>query len=214
MIKIALLKFITDNKFIKRDAEKLRGFLGKIYREDDFFHNHKETGESIYRFPLIQYKVIDGYLSIIAFKEAVKILCEKFLNIEEIVIDDKKYTNFETQLSVNDFNISMSDSFINYSFDSLWLPIKQENYLDYINSKIDLNKVLQNNILEVFKGMGITADKTIIAKGEYKEKSVNLNNINHFGFTGRFETNVLLPDYIGLGKSKAFGFGTIKQEKN
>jgi len=96
----------------------------------------------------------------------------------------------------------------------LWLPIKQENYLDYINSKIDLNKVLQNNILEVFKGMGITADKTIIAKGEYKEKSVNLNNINHFGFTGRFETNVLLPDYIGLGKSKAFGFGTIKQEKN
>ncbi len=210
MIKIALLKFVTDCAFHKRDAEKLRGFFGNYYKEEDYFHNHYKNGKSIHRFPMIQYKVIDGNLSILSFGEAVKIVTDKFLNIDEILIYDKRYTKFEKQLSVNNFDLSFNTNFVTYHFDSPWLPIKQENYLDFINNKIDLNKILQNNILEIFKSLNIKADNKIVVNGSFKETKVMVNNIQHFGFIGKFESNVNLPNYIGLGKNKSIGFGTIK----
>jgi hypothetical protein len=211
MIKSVKLTFIGEKKFIKRDAEKLRGFFGNLYKEEDLFHNHDENGKSIYRMPLIQYKVIDGDLSIVGYESGVEVIADKFLKINEIIIDNEKYSGFETQLSVNNREFYVADDLHKYSFESLWLPINQKNYLAYINKKLDLNKTLQNNILSNFKGLGINVDKKIMVNGEYKEKTVYLNNIEHFGFTGTFVTNVVMPDDMGIGQKKSIGFGNVRQ---
>ena len=83
MLKIARLSFITEQKFHKRDAEKLRGYFGNIYKEEDLFHNHLDNNKVIYRMPLIQYKIIDGMLNIFGFNEAVPILVDKFLKVKD-----------------------------------------------------------------------------------------------------------------------------------
>ena len=106
-----------------------------------------------------------------------------------------------------DFNVT--DELISYAFESLWLPVNQKNYLSYINKKLDLNKVLQNNILTNFKGLGIFADKRIMAKGDFKEESVLINNVEHFAFTGEFVSNVKMPDYMSVGKNRSIGFGNV-----
>jgi hypothetical protein len=85
--------------------------------------------------------------------------------------------------------------------------------MQYINNKLDLNKVLRNNILTNFKGLGVEAGKRIIVKGEYKERKLKINNIDYFGMLGRFVTNVIMPDYFGIGKMKAIGFGCVKREE-
>ena len=42
-----------------RDAHKLRGYFGTLFREHSpLLHNHLESGETQYRYPLVQYKVI------------------------------------------------------------------------------------------------------------------------------------------------------------
>ena len=71
MIKVARLTFITEQRFQKRDAEKLRGYFGTIYKEEDLFHNHFDNNKVIYRMPLIQYKIIKGMLNIFGINEAV-----------------------------------------------------------------------------------------------------------------------------------------------
>lgn len=210
MIKVMRLTFVTEKRFKKRDAEKLRGFFGNLYKEEDLFHNHKADGNSIFRMPLIQYKIIDGQLTIFGYNEAVPIITDKFLKVNEIIIDKEKITNFETSLSVNDEKFEIEDNLHAYNFESLWLAVNQKNYLQYINQKLDLNKVLQNNILTNFKGLGIQADKRIMAKGEFKEKAVKINNIEYFGFTGNFVSNVKMPDYMSVGKNRAIGFGCVR----
>src|SRR4030042_2626199 len=211
-IKTAELKFITEKRFNFRDSEKLRGYFGSIYKEEDLFHNHDKDGKSIYRMPLIQYKVIDGMLTVIAYNEAVKIVAEKFIKVKELIIDNEKYFDFETQLNIKEEDFFVDDNLYEYIFYSLWLPINQKNYLNYINKKLDLNKVMQNNMLSNFKGLGLTIDKKIMAKGQYNEKTVKINNIEYFGFTGFFMTNVKMPDYISIGQMRAIGFGSVKRK--
>jgi hypothetical protein len=211
MIKSVKLTFIGEKKFNKRDAEKLRGFFGNLYRDEDLFHNHDENGKSIYRMPLIQYKVIDGNLTITAYEQGVEVVAGKFLKIDEITIDNEKYSGFETQLSVNNHEFYVSDELHKYSFESLWLPIKQENYLSYINDKLDLDDALRNNLLSNFKGLGIRAEKRIMVKGEFRERTVKIKNIDHFGFTGNFVTNVVMPDDMGVGRKKSIGFGNVRR---
>src|SRR4030042_1709341 len=122
-IKTAELKFITEKRFNFRDSEKLRGFFGSIYKEEDLFHNHDKEGKSIYRMPLIQYKVIDGMFIIIAYNESVKTVAEKFIKVKELIIDNEKYPDFETQLNIKDEDFFVDDSLYEYIFYSLWLPI-------------------------------------------------------------------------------------------
>lgn len=210
-IKVAELKFITEKKFNFRDSEKLRGYFGSIYKEENLFHNHDKEGKSIYRMPLIQYRVIDGMLTINGYNEAVKTLAEKFINVKELIIENEKYSDFETQLNIKEEDFFVDDNLHEYHFYSLWLPVNQKNYLKYINKKLDLNKVLQNNILTNFKGLNIFINKKIMTKGEFKEKTVKINNIEYFGFTGNFTTNVKIPDYLSVGQMRAIGFGSVKR---
>ena len=123
MIKAVRLTFITEQTFQKRDAEKLRGYFGTIYKEEDLFHNHSEDGKSIYRMPLIQYKVINVYLSVTAYERGVDMVADKFLKINGLIINNEKIDKFETEFSVNNPEFQVTDTLYEYTFESLWLPI-------------------------------------------------------------------------------------------
>ena len=212
MVRSVSLTFKTEKKFKNRDAEKLRGYFGNLYKEEDLFHNHDNEGKSIYRMPLIQYRVVDGDLTVIGYQQGVDIVTDKFLKTNEIIIDNEKYDNFETQMAMNNLELYVSDELHKYHFETLWLPINQNNYIDYINKKLDLDITLRNNILTNFKGLGIHADKRIMTKGEFREKSVFIKDIEHFGFTDGFVTNAVLPDGMTLGRKRSIGFGRIKRD--
>lgn len=212
MIKTAQLQFITEQRFKKRDAEKLRGFFANQFRDEDYFHNHSPGGQSLYRMPLVQYKVIDGLLTIFGYNDAVPLLADKFMNVREIKIRDKQLTGFEASLRIKDEELVVADELYAYQFDSCWLPVNQHNYLDFINDKLDLDRVLRNNILTNFKGLGVEAEKPIMVKGEYTERKIYVNDIEYFGMLGRFVTNVKMPDFFGIGRMKAVGFGCVLGE--
>jgi hypothetical protein len=211
MIKVARLTFITEEKFRKREAEKLRGYFGTLYKEEDLFHNHLDGNKVIYRMPFIQYKIIDGMLNVFGYGRAVPVLTDKFLKVKQITINGRTIEHFETQIAVKNEEFRVSDELFSYRFASLWLPVNQKNYLAYINGKLDLNRVLRNNILTNFKGLGITADKKIMARGEFAEKNVVINNIEWFAFSGEFVANVDMPDYMSVGRNRSIGFGSVKR---
>lgn len=207
-MKIAVLKFITEKKFQNRDVEKLRGFFANKFRNEDLFHNH--SGEKdIYRMPLIQYKVINGILTVYGINEGADLVVSKFLNIKEININGEIISEFETELSIKDKKFLVDDELHSYKFDSIWLALNDKNHIKYKKGELNLNKVLQNNILSNFKGCGIKVEKKIMVKGEFKEVEVYVKNIKMIGFVGKFICNVEIPKYMGVGKRKSIGFGVL-----
>ena len=211
MIEKVELRYIGDIEFWQRDAEKLRGYFANLYEEQTLFHNHYDNGESIYRMPLIQYKVIEGDLVILGFNKGADLIKKEFLKHKEIRIGEVTLKDFETKLEIKNENMSVDDELYTYKFLSPWLPINQKNKKLYMEGKLDLDRVLTNNLLSNFKGLNVEADKKIMVKGRYVEREVTVKNRNLIGFLVEFTTNVKMPNFISVGRRRAVGFGVVEE---
>ncbi|WP_294093379.1 CRISPR-associated endonuclease Cas6 [uncultured Cetobacterium sp.] len=211
MSKLAIVKLNTNLKFNNRDAEKLRGFMGRTFQENILFHNHVDTFTFNYQSSKIYYKVLDGILSIVGIEDGAESLIQTYEKIRDIDINGKNIL-VDSEITLKNYTLSIdSEKSYKYNFISPWFALNQENYKKYKNDDFDLNAQLRNNIIEFFKLNRIWADKKIEVSGDFKEMLIVQKDTKVLGFVGEFTTNVKLPSYIGLGKRKSIGYGTIKE---
>lgn len=200
----------TEKDFSNRDAEKLRGYIGKKFKEIITFHNHIDEVTFNYDFSFIQYKIINKKPCIMGIDKGADILLENINEITEINIDNE-ITEVQPLATVYFPKLEIEDKFYRYKFETFWFALNSENYKKYKEGKLDLNTQLANNILEFFKMCKVWADKKIIVKGDFKEKIIVQKDTKIKGFYGEFFVNVNLPDNISLGKRKSIGLGRIKK---
>lgn len=196
-----------------RFAEKLRGYLGNKY-DNDILHNHKED-KYLYRYPLVQYKVIKSRLMAVGINEGSKLVLNVILNEDNIIIDDERVNTFKKSSSKNIVNFGIVDDYMGYKFETPWIALNQKNIEVYSkSSNLEreelLKKVLIGNIISMSKGLNYTVDKQLYAWINLNEVEVKLKGIRHKAFLGEFKVNFNMPNYIGIGKSVSRGFGTIK----
>ena len=200
-----------------RDAHKLRGFFGNLFKEHSpLLHNHFGDGSLRYAYPLVQYKVVHKTPILIGLAEGSELLIDLFLKIKEINIDNQKYTILSKNIENRRINITETSDLLSYSFATLWMALNEKNYQTYLKEKTGrdklLKKILTGNILSFYKGIGFYAEKEILLTTELKERKTRFKNMEMIAFEGSFICNAILPDYIGLGKSVSRGFGTILKQ--
>ena len=214
-MKLVEVIFKGRDKFSKSSAKALRGYFGNFFRNIVEFHNHLDQITFNYKSPNIQYRVIDGNLSILGINEGGDILLKSIekIKLDEIVLEgiDNKIKEKEIKITFPELEIQNIE--YNYKFESFWIALNEENYKRYKKGDLSLDIILRNNILEFFKLSGVQAEKRIIALGEFEEHEIIEKDTTILGFTGTFKTNVNLPDLIALGKRKSVGFGVIKRIK-
>ncbi len=219
-MKKATLTF--SNVSIKpHQVHKFRGFVGNLFKDQDLIHNHDpETGKVIYRYPLIQFKLIDRTPAIVCITEkAVAVFHDLFMKLDNISIDGIDIPVFEKDLKVEEADFGYSDEVYVYEFQNPWLGLNQKNYDTYKNAsgpaeqKDLLKRILTGNILSMSKSMNhrLDPDQTIRTDLNVKPGTVKLKGKTMLGFTGVIKTNFLIPDYIGLGKSVSRGYGTVRR---
>lgn len=200
-----------------RDAHKLRGYFGRLFQErSELLHNHMGNGEFRYAYPQVQYKVIDSTPMLVGIKDGAGLLGELFLKINELNIDGQKYPVHQKNIEGKNVEAGISENSNTYRFETLWMGINQKNHnryliADELEKQHMLERVLIGNCLSFFKSMDHYVEEQIQVKGTFKEKSTRFKNNRMLAFEGMFTTNLLLPDYIGLGKSVSRGFGTIQK---
>ena len=214
-MKLVEVIFKGRDKFSKSSSKALRGYFGIFFKNIVEFHNHLDQITFNYKSPNIQYRVIDGNLSILGINEGGDILLKSIekIKLDEIVLEgiDNKIKEKEIKITFPELEIQNIE--YNYKFESFWIALNEENYKRYKKGDLSLDIILRNNILEFFKLSGVQAEKRIIALGEFEEHEIIEKDTTILGFTGTFKTNVNLPDLIALGKRKSVGFGVIKRIK-
>jgi len=199
-----------------RDAHKLRGYFGNLFREkSELLHNHMGHGEFRYRYPQVQYKVIDGTPTLVGISEGAKLLTELFLKIRELKIDGTTYPVHQKNIEAKQLEPAATVAPKTYRFETLWMGLNQNNHARYtelspLEQQKLLEKILIGNCLSFFKSLGIFVENKLQARGSFIEKSTHFKNNRMVAFEGMFEINAELPDYIGLGKQVSRGFGTIR----
>lgn len=211
-MKLVRIILKSNEKFENRDAEKLRGYFGRLFQENILFHNHKDDYNFNYDFSSIQYKVKNGEFLIVGIDKGGDILLEKIEDIREIVIGDRKIEiTPEINISFPQLRVDDEKKY-RYRFETIWLALNDKNFLRYKVGEFDLNKQLANNILEFFKMCGIRVEKRVEVVGEFQELKLRQKDTTILGFVGEFVTNAYLPDDISLGKRKSIGMGRIKRK--
>lgn len=213
-LEVCTVKY-SELRLKNRDAEKIRGYIGNRYIENNLLHNHDDN-KFIYRYPLVQYKVIDNIPTIIGINEAANIVAKIGLFEDELIIRDVSYDINKKEINKENFEFGCTDDYIEYEFVTPWIAINQKNRAEYqygneIKKEEILKKILIGNIISMSKGLGYTVSKQLICWINVEEKRVKLKGITHVGFVGKFKVNFKIPDYLGLGKSVSRGFGTIKK---
>lgn len=219
-INITRIKF-PEIQLKTRDAHKLRGYFGNLFKEHSpLLHNHYENGKFRYKYPLVQYKVVNKIPMLIGIEEGAELLPQLFLDIKEINIDNKSYKidskNIESQHIATGFSHSLKE----YQFETLWMALNQKNYTKYhkLNDKKEkqdmINSILIGHVLNFFRNieLELQPSERLMAKTSVRDKTTQFKNQKMIAFNGSFIINAQLPNLIGLGKSVARGFGTIKKK--
>ncbi|RDY23796.1 hypothetical protein CHF27_006650 [Romboutsia maritimum] len=208
-MKLILIKFDTKEDFKSKEVEKLRGYIGNLYKDEIKFHNHKNTYEFNYQMPKIQYKLINNKLCILGMDEGEQLIKQNLLDLKELNISGKIISGFKTSVEIYEDEFEVKDELFSYKFETPWLALNNENYKKYKNGDFSLDKQLQNNLLSNFKDCGIRVDKKIMVKGNFRPIKLVMKDTVLIGFNGEFISNVYIPSYMGVGKRKSIGYGTI-----
>jgi hypothetical protein len=218
-LQICRIKF-PEIKLQTRDGHKLRGYFGNLFKEHSpILHNHYEDGRFRYKYPSIQYKVIDNVPTLIGINDGAELLPTLFLKIKELDINGQKFSINTKNIALTYEKVGYSNSLHEYQFATLWMGLNQTNYAKYhkLESEVEkqdmLNAILVGHILSFFRNTGVelNANERLMAKVNVAEKSTQFKENKMITFSGSFIVNALLPDEIGLGKSVSRGFGTIKR---
>ncbi len=133
-MNIDICKLELQNIDLKpRDSEKIRGYLGNKYIENDILHNHNQD-KFIYRYPMVQYKIIDKTAMIIGIGKASNLVANIGIIEDKILIDDKLINIYEKSILRLNQNYGCKDDYIEYKFITPWIALNQNNI-----SKLTLN---------------------------------------------------------------------------
>jgi len=212
---------LTHTPLNSSQIHKLRGYVGNLFKDHDLIHNHNvTTGRLIYRYPLIQFKLINKTPAIIAVTDkATQVFTDIFMQMDKININGAIIPVYEKNMEVENADFGYSDETFMYEFVSPWIALNQKNYQIYskathVEEKQNLLKrSMIGNVLSMSKGLDyrLETEQRLKPDLQLKEKTVKLKGKTMIGFTGFFKINFIIPDYLGIGKSVSRGFGVVQK---
>lgn len=218
--KLKYLKVAFNDEIKPHEIPAFRSaIIEKVGRKQDVFHNHSTSNGYIYRYPLVQYKVIRRKPALLCIDHAVDEIHYFFQRKDwSIDISGRKLPMNISSLDMKQFNLQAWNKLFHYNIRN-WIALSQHSYHDYqkIENLTDrlhfLETKLVGNILSFAKGVEWKVEEEIKIKitNLLEPNWVSLKGKKMLGFHLDFSCNVFLPNFIGLGKSVSLGYGTVVQ---
>jgi len=199
------------------DIPKLRGYFARKFPQEHLFHNHLPDNTFSYKYPSIQYRVLGNKPTLLGINEGIDLIFKTFLKVDSIDINGK-ILETEGEMHSHKSKLGVSDQIYSYRFVSPWMGLNEKNHREYIKlsdiQKMNrLRQILRNNLKTLSKGFGywIKDFNNVEVDGWFEPVQVNFKNLKMICFKGDFKTNFAIPNYLGIGKQCARGFGAVKR---
>ncbi|VVB93761.1 Uncharacterised protein [uncultured archaeon] len=205
---------LSSTRPIQGTSSELRGFFATRFNEYSLLHQHN-VGRLIYRYPLVQYKMIGGAPMVVGINDGAEVLKQVYDKYDDIKLGEEVYEIVEKGISVRNQEFGVTDKIHSYEFATPWLALNQENYMRYYGMKSReereefLRKTLIGNLLSMSKSLDYQVPEKIKCDVQVRIRKNRLKDVNVMTFVGGFCANFLIPDYLGIGKSVSRGFGAV-----
>lgn len=218
MTRLKTLTIKFDTQLVENEIQRFRGAIIKLLPPKEvLFHNHINDGYR-YAYPLIQYKRLNNKAALFCIGEGVENIGVFFAsNNFNVRIGNKRHC-----LQIEEVNAKLVDIACDteqiYSYQlTNWLPLNEENYSQFTQTSdteeqlIMLQRILTGNILSMLKGLGIRVEQRVEVHIKHLEERPNVifKGVKLYCANISFDSNVLLPQHVGLGKHASVGFGIL-----
>lgn len=197
-------------------AAELRGFFAAKFTEYTELHRD-EADTFIHRYPVVQFKIIDDVPTVTGINEGAEFLKEICDESREIRPGAETCPIVGRGIAIKDEEFGISDTIRSYEFLTPWLAFSQENFRKFYKLKGKeerdgfVRKILIQNIGSLSKSLGYEVPAPITCTTNLHFQKDRIGDVSDMTFTGKFQANFLIPDYLGIGKSVSHGFGTVQQ---
>ncbi len=173
--------------------------------ENELFHNHKKGDQFHYRYPLIQYKAIDGKAALTGINEGVTAI--------------KKLLLENSDPALSDFNFSEKTFRMAYRTDHYriyrYLALNEQNYQHWLDAPDLVTRIrllestLAAHVLKFCSAIHWQLPQRLeVSITDMRKRSwVRFKGVKLLAFDLSFQSNITLPPYVGLGKAVSHGFG-------
>lgn len=223
MKKIRYLHFAMNFNLEPYEVHQFRGaVIGAMRDAPDHFHQHRKSdGGFIYRYPLIQYKIINRKPTIVCLEDGADTIHHFFSNTKKpLRIKGEIYDPDIDRIFLNYHLLQVWNQPLPFTINN-WLPFNQENHKEYLSLDSQnertayMERILRAQIVHFMEEMGNPPDKEVIVfiRKTFTPKSVTYKGMHYKSYRIDFDTNVSLPQYIGLGKAASSGFGVVQRKR-
>lgn len=216
---IRTLTILLYSEISEREVQMFRGaVLGVIGTDDNALcSGHEQDGACRQRYPLIQYKSLGGRAAIVCIGQGIDAILP-FLesNSETLRLGHREVQAGVLEVSQSDTVVQLTATPVSYRLHA-WLAFNPENDRRYeqargLRQRAEiLEAVLCGNILSMLKGLDCYIDgKLEVCITDVKERRPDyVKGFPMRSFDAAFTANILLPQYLGLGKSASKGHGIV-----
>ncbi len=223
MKAIRTLVVIFGTKIEPYEVPAFRGSLAeRVGYEHEWFHNHNNQDKDKplhYRYPLVQYKITPGKHPLLFFinqgvDEATKFFARPS---QDLFIKGKPHRMNIIKMSEREFELDATEKAQKYRIFN-WLALNQRNIREWdrLKGKEEytkfLERILIGNIISFATGIGWRIEEFMDLKITeiLRKKTIRFKSIQTVAFDVAFEVNVILPEWLGLGKGVSKGFGVLR----
>lgn len=227
--QVKVLQIIFDTILSIDELPAFRGALAeRVGYEHEWFHNHNNSGQGPafhYRYPLIQYKLRGNQPMLVCIGQGVD-AARMFFEQEDWSLTMKRQFRQmdidELRLKKYPLAVEPLEKGLPYTYKlQHWQALNQENYPKFheaegLRGMVDfMEPLLANHLISLAKGIDWRIpDRFEVEITEmYPIRYPKYKDIRPMVFNFNFNTNLLLPDHVGIGKGAALGYGTLSRLK-
>ena len=221
-IKSIVSRFTTD-KPVRKTSYQVKGVLMKEFPGEPLipFINGNYRNEFLY--PRIQVKILNEQIYLVGIKEGVEPIESIMKSLELLNFGNITFKVENIESEKIELDIGCTDKAIHYNFLSPWIALNRVNlkrYKGFSEKKSKdqtdfLRRLLSQNIAFIGKEFGLSPESRIFVDLSLESTVPKMLEDGKAGsFNGSFNSNFVLPNYIGVGNGITKGFGVLLNNIN
>ncbi len=213
-MKTIVARLITD-KPVKKTAYQVKGVFMKQYPDSPAIPMLDGRYRNKFLYPRVQVKILNEQIYIVGIKDGADPVLKMTKELELLNFGNITFNIIDVDIEESVDQFEHVDQLLRYQFVSPWVALSKHTQSRYKflknNDRIAfLNRLLGQNIIFLAREMEVELKEKVYTKLRLDSLFPKPAYENNWAsFSGEFQTNFVLPNYIGLGNGITRGYGAI-----
>ena len=213
-MKTIVARLITD-KPVKKTAYQVKGVFMKQYPNSSAIPMLDGRYREKFLYPRIQVKILNEQIYLVGIKEGADPVLEMTKELELLNFGNITFNVLDIDVEESIDQFKHVDQLLRYRFVSPWVALSKntQNRYKFLKNKdrtAFLNRLIGQNIVFLAREMRVELNDKVYTKLRLDSLFPKPVHENDWGsFSGEFQTNFVLPNYIGVGNGITRGYGAI-----